>query len=261
MPEELILSEHTSPVFDFTKLKNAQEMLSCEGVIATLFYKINTNKPLQNNFLKNDFYEKFLLSQIADGTNPKDIFTPFENVILKNFWIWEQIKHTDFNKQQIVIAFIKEWCNSFPEDRQEITKIFLAITQGKTVCNELADIYEELAWYGSLGDYFRYKEINKQYNQKFDEIKNNVLADFSILEQNVGPEIWLENEKVMIRTTLWIAKHKMPLKININTAGLYEIASFESFGILKAKEFITIRDKLGYFKSFEETETYGFKFD
>lgn len=85
--EELILLEHTSPVFDKTRLKNAQQMLSCEGVLATLFYRINTNKILQDNYLEESFYNQFLLGPIPEGTEPKEFFTPKENVFLKNFYV------------------------------------------------------------------------------------------------------------------------------------------------------------------------------
>ncbi len=35
--------------YDHTRIKNAQEMLSCEGVLATLFYQINSDKTLNLN--------------------------------------------------------------------------------------------------------------------------------------------------------------------------------------------------------------------
>ena len=59
--EDLILLEHTSPTFDRTRLRNAQQMLSCEGAIATLFYRISSNAVLQDNFLPREFYKRLLL--------------------------------------------------------------------------------------------------------------------------------------------------------------------------------------------------------
>jgi len=260
-PEEIILLEHTSTIFDFTKLKNAQQMLSCEGVLATIFYRINTDKLLQNTYQENKFYNYFLLSSILDGITPKDIFTPFENVMLKNFWVWNKIKNRDFDKHQILIEFIKEWCNSFPSDKDEILKLFIAITIGKTINNELGDIYEKMSWYGSIGDIHQYRFYSNMYIQTFIKLKTEVFSDSSLLEKNIGTELWIESSKVQIRTTLWDKDNKMPLYININTASEYEIASFWNMDISTAKMFIKKRDEIGYFKSFEEAAKFGYTFN
>ncbi len=75
--EELILLEHTSPHFDGTRLKNAQQMLSCEGVLATLFYRINNNKKLQNGYKDKGFYERFLVSGLPDEVGGRENFFTF----------------------------------------------------------------------------------------------------------------------------------------------------------------------------------------
>ena len=259
--EALILAEHTSPIFDFSKLKNAQQMLSNEGVLAALFYRIDTDDILQNTYGEEAFYNHFLRSPIPDGIKAKDMFTPFENVMLKNFWVWNKIKNEDFNAHNITIAFIKEWCSSFPEDKNELIKLFIATTVGKTVTDQLGNLYEKMAWYGSLGNYEQYNIQSKMYVQKFIELKEAVLTDISLLEKNIGPELWVENPDIQVRTTLWDAKHKMPLYININTASVYDIASFWNMDLTKAQEFIKKREAMGYFKSFDEAAGFGYKFN
>ena len=112
--EESILLEHTSPVFDKTRLKNAQQMLSCEGVLATLFFRINTNNILQNTYRDESFYNQFLLNPIPKDSKPEELFTPMENVFLKNFYVWDKIKGGLTPESTIFIEFIKQWCNSFP---------------------------------------------------------------------------------------------------------------------------------------------------
>lgn len=260
-PEEIILLEHTSTIFDFTKLKSAQQMLSCEGVLATIFYRINTDKFLQNTYQDNMFYSHFLISSIPDGIAPKDIFTPFENVMLKNFWVWNKIKNRNFEQHRILIEFIKEWCNSFPVDKEEILKLFIATTIGKTINNNIGDIYEKMSWYGSIGDIQQYRYYSNMYIQAVSKLKTELLSDINLLEKNIGPELWIENNKIQIRTTLWNKKNKKPLYININTASEYEIASFWDMNISKAKMFIKKRDEINYFKSFEEVAKYGYTFN
>lgn len=259
--EQTILLEHTSTIFDFTKLKNAQQMLSCEGVLATIFYRINSDTLLQNKFQNNEFYNRFLQSPIPNGVTPKDIFSPFENIMLKNFWVWNKIKTRDFNKDQILISFIEEWCNSFPEDKNQLLTLFISITVGKTVDNSLGDVFEKMSWYGNIGDINKYMYYRKIYNEIFLKLGKEVISDIRLLGKNIGPELWIENCDVPVRTTLWDEKRKKPLNVNINTASEYEIASFWKMDISKAKLFIKKRDEIGYYKSFEEAASYGYTFN
>ncbi len=258
-PEELILLEHTSPAFDKTKLKNAQQMLSCEGVLASLFYRINTNQFLQNNYLEKSFYNQFLLGPIPESTEPKEIFTPMENVFLKNFYVWDKIKERLTPESTIFIEFIKQWCDSFPEDKQEIIKLFVMMTVGKTVTDDIGKTYEVMSYHGIIGDYQKFRELATQVLEKASGLTKKIMAEEISLEENVGPQIWVKNEDFLIRTTLWNPQNKKPLCINLNTASEFDLASFPNINLEKAKLIIQKREELGYFKSLEQAKTFGFK--
>lgn len=251
-PEDLILLEHTSPVFDKFRLKNAQQMLSCEGSIATLFYRINTNKTLQNNYLEKDFYERFLLSPIPDGVEIQDIFNPFENVFLKSFLVWSKIKDSITDESIVFIDFIREWCNSFPDDREEMFKLFIMTTKGKTVNSELGKVYEHMAYYGTVGNIQKLKELLSEYSNTVNDLVTSAIKDEKMLFANIGPQIWVENKDFLIRTCLWDPDNKKPLKINLNTASEFEIAALPNMDLEKAEEIIRKRDLAGYFKSLED---------
>ena len=94
----------------------------------------------------------------------------------------------------------------------------------------------------------------------FGEMNKSVISDPSLLTSNIGPELWIENPDLKIRTTLWSDKEKKPLMVNINASSVYEIASFKNFDVVMAREFIKKRDELGYFTSMEEALKFGFKF-
>ncbi|MDT8719681.1 helix-hairpin-helix domain-containing protein [Clostridium sp. 19966] len=249
---DTIMLEHTSTIFDKINLKNSQEMLSCEGVIATLFYRISTNKILQNNFLSKDFYNNFLLSNISNETDAKELFTPFENVMLKTFWTWYKIKD-NLNENSIpFIEFIKMWCECFPEDKQELIKLFISTTVGKTISNDLADIYEKAAYNGMIGNIQAlidaYNEYKKTFNNLCDMIENYDIA----IDKNIGKEIWIENSHVKIRKCFWLNEEMIPLKINLNTASLYDLMSFPKITLEKATEILKERVKKGYFNTVDE---------
>jgi hypothetical protein len=259
--EELILLEHTSPVFDRTRLKNSQQMLSCEGVLATLFYRINSNTVLQNSYQDNAFYDRFLLRSIPAGTTAEEIFTPMENAFLKNFYVWDKIKGKLNPESSIFIEFIQEWCRSFPEDREEILKLFIMTTVGKTVTQDLGKTYEAMSYHGMIGDYQRYREQAGQFGDEASSLTQKVLKGELELDANVGPQIWVENKDFLIRTTLWNPDYKKPLSVNLNTASVYDLASFPKTGLDKAKDLIKKREELGYFTSLEQAKKHGFLFD
>ena len=252
--EDLILLEHTSPIFDKCRLKNAQQMLSCEGVIATLFYRINTNKTLQNNYLEKDSYRRFLLSPIPDGVEIQDIFNPFENIFLKSFLVWSRIKENITEESVVFIDFIKEWCNSFPDDKEEMFKLFIMTTLGKTVNSELSSIYEKMAYYGTVGDLQKLQGLFPEYSSILNDLMMTAFKDEKMLYANIGPQIWVENKDFPIRTCLWEPDNKKPLKVNLNTASEFEIATLPNMDLEKAEEVIRKRESAGYFKSLEDAK-------
>ncbi|MCB0278052.1 MAG: helix-hairpin-helix domain-containing protein [Calditrichaeota bacterium] len=252
--EEKILLSHTSPIYDPSRLKNAQEMLSSEGVLATLFYKMNTNQILQNNYQDKSFYNAFLLSAIPDNLDIKTVFSGFENVMLKQFWIWRMLNRKDLAGKAPLLEFIREWINAFPEDKTELISMFIGMTAGKTVNNRLADLFESLSLHGMVGNYSRYAESRKQYRQELEQMINDVINGRAKIDGNIGPEIWIENQNLKIRQALWMEEPKSQLRININTADEFDLSSFVNIDLETARRIIHERDKLGYFSTMAQFE-------
>lgn len=259
-PEHMILLYHTSPIFNVCKLKNAQQMLSSEGMLSSIFYRINTSEELQNNYQDNSFYNKFLISPIPSELKPQDIFSPYENVMLKNFFVWYKIKDKLNNgNKPILIEFINEWCSSFPEDKKYILELFIKCTIGKTVSDEAGKIYEQASYAGITGDYMKFRNLMNAYSATIDEVLKNVITGELSISNNIGNEIWVEYPDLQVRTTLWFDKNKVNYRINLNTVSEYELALYKNTGLSKAKDIINARERVGFFKSPEEAEKYGFK--
>jgi hypothetical protein len=257
--EEIILLEHASPIFDKTRLRNGQQMLSCEGVLATLFYRINTNETLQNSYRDNEFYNHFLIIPIPTQLKPQQIFNPFENVMLKHFWIWSKLDKKVTSESILFLEYIQGWLESFPEDENEIIKLFLLTTAGKTVSNELGNVYEELGFYGMIGNIQKFREYFKEYQKVFTTLEQRVLKEKSSLGENVGPQLWIENKSLLVRRALWDPSRKRPLWINLNTASAYDLASFPEISMKKAHNLIQLRNDLGFFKSIQEAKDHGWR--
>ncbi len=257
--EELILLEHTSPEFDITRLKNGQQMLSCEGVLATLFYRINTNESLQNNFLDREFYNRFLLSPMPDDLEPEDLFSSFENVMLKNFWVWNRLNTVELEGRHLFIEYIKEWSRAFPDDKEEIFKLFILTTAGKTINNDLGSAYERMAYAGLVGDIQKFRGIFPEFSSIYEDLIKKIFSGELSLESNMGPQLWIRNTDFLIRRTLWDVSRKLPLSINVNTASAFELSAFSGISLEKAEQIIRRREELGYFRSMEDAEAAGFK--
>ena len=256
--EDMILLEHTSPVFDFTGLRNGQQMMSNEGMLASLFYHINTNKALQANYRDAEFYKAFLLQPLPKEISPGDVFSPYENVVLKNFYVWHLMKEKSrLNEKPVFTEFVRLWCEAFPEDKKELLEIFINVTAGMTITRELGEVYEKTAHFGVVGDYFSFMEMMKEYREQLEEVFHRVSGNMDLLDANVGPELWVENKNFQIRRYLWVPNMKTNLNVNINTASVYDLATFLGMSMERAEGVIKKRREIGYYRSLAQARKAG----
>jgi hypothetical protein len=254
-PEQRILLEHTSPAFDHTRIKNAQQMLSCEGVIATLFYHLNTDEKLARNYLPADLYTPFLVKPIPAGTKPEQIFSPLENMMIKNFMVWDRMKRRDISGSPFMV-WLEEWYRLFPGDREQILRQFIRITHGTTVSPALAKLSGKINYLGQIGEYQEFKALLPRYQDEVKKLVDACMTDPAKLFANIGPELWVRSKSVKIRRTLWMQEPVNFLAVNLNTASLAEMEAF--LGQAKASEFIAKRTELGFFDSIGQIRQSGF---
>jgi hypothetical protein len=258
--KDLIFLDHTSPLFDPCRLKNAQEMLACEGVIATLFYRITSDSVLQHHYRDTAFYAPFLIHPMPAGSSPDQVFTPFENALLKCGLVMHSMKDRIDSNGVPFIELVKEWCRVFPEDKEELLSIFLRTTVGRTVTDSLALLYEKMAYLGMVGQYKEYGELRKAYEAAVERLKDDVAAGRREIDANVGPQLWVENKELSIPVTLWSPEPIYPLAVNLNTATVFDLASFRGISKTQAQKIIRARDGQGWFKSLDEARRYGFTY-
>lgn len=195
-PKDLILLEHTWPVFDPLKLKNAQQLLSSEGFLATFFYRVNTNQSIANNYQDRDFYNNFLVQNLPESLSPKEVFCLFENVVLKHFYVWDSMEKNPGGNLPLLIDYVLRWCDYFPEDKEEMIALFIRLTNGKSMGEELTDIFLQLSYNGIIGDIDRFLELFGRYSITYQEFLKQALNDPELLSANIGPERWVENTHV-----------------------------------------------------------------
>jgi hypothetical protein len=112
----LLSIAETSTVFLPTELKNGQQMLASEGVIATLFYRIVNDEQLRNHYRESLFYQPFLQYASMD---PTKAITPYQNINLKLFAAMAELTDTDRN-QPAIVRLVKRYATLFPDEAYDI---------------------------------------------------------------------------------------------------------------------------------------------
>ncbi len=255
---QLIYLEHTSPIFDPCRLKSAQAMLSCEGVLATLFYRFDTDSLLTNNYREKAFYDHFLLKPLPESIDVKSVFSPLENVLLKNAYVWSRMKGHINDSTAPIVEFVKTWGEIFPDEKKKIVSLFLLTTVGKTVNDNVGRIYEETAYSGMIGNINKYRELASQFMTAFSALRDSVLDGQLVLDANIGPQLWVENKDFLIPQTIFFPEPTAPLNVNLNTASVFELAALKGMSMESAAKLITERDRRVFFKSLDEVKSLGF---
>ncbi len=263
-PARRILLEHTSPLFDRTRLKNGNQMLACEGVLATLFYRIATSPALRENYAPAAFYRPFLLGDLPPGVSPRDVFSPFENVMLKSFRAWEGMKGagggeraTDTAKPPFP-AFVDAWARAVPSDREELLRILLETTAGRTADPGPGRLLEKAAPPALVGDYFAFRPALDEYEKALAGLTARVLSGEVDPGAALGPEIWVENPGVKVRRVLWSDEELNPLRLDLNTCSEWDLTTFPGIPPERARSIVAARDKAGFFRTIEEAKAAGF---
>lgn len=238
------LEKITSPVFSNIKLKNGHQMLASEGVIATIFYRIVTDKILQQNCINSNFCDDFTLEE-KNGP-----FTPFENVYLKILYLFNKYLGSNFdNSRSPMIILLKGWMETFPKDKERVVAILLQTTHGKTATNVMSNIAEEIAYLGQTGDIEGFIENLQLYNKSLEELKRKILSGELKIDENVGPEIWIYNENFLVPDNIFTKKRNKPLAMNLNSATPIYFEIIPHITKEMAEKIVNIRDKYGPFES------------
>jgi hypothetical protein len=240
---QLFVSAETSTAFLPTELKNGQQMLASEGVIATLFYRMVNDQQLRNHYREASFYQPL----IHDGSiQPEKIITPYENVNLKLFAAMAELGGTDRNRPAIV-RLVELYAALFPDEAKRIYTIFIETTWGATVSQELALRMELAAEAGGRGD------INAFRKDRPFTLLNSTIAEVvdgkRTLDANLGPELWLLNPEFKIARAMWETERTLPLTINLNTAMEPELMTIPGIDQATAQKIVAARHTRGYFQN------------
>jgi hypothetical protein len=256
-PEERLLLAHATPIFDPTRLRNAQQMLASEGVVATILERIAASEPLATSWREAEFYRPFLASEPPE-LRPEELFTSFENLYLKHFWVWRTLDAADDEgARPLLVRYLETWIAAFPADRETLLGIALGTTVGTTCDPELGRRFLAVTRAGVLGDYAGYRQARVAYEERFAQILRRLVDGSLALDAEVGPELWIEVPGVTIRHALWSPEPRSPLRINLNTADALELAALPGVDATRAADLLARRAERRYFRSLDELRELG----
>ena len=266
---QLFLDSETSPDFIWDQLKNAQEMMACEGVIATLFYRIVNDDRLRSQYRDAGFYQPFLSSELSipghsgksadsrlpgnDGAEIKKAIPPYENVNLKLFAAMRRVAAESGDAQQpLLIRIVNAYARLFPEDSEAIHGVFLKTTRGATASQELAAAFESAAAAGRRGDIAAFRRRSGEAFSLLKATTDRVVHGKLALEANLGPELWVLNSRFQIAPAVWEHDRTLPLTLNLNTAAEAELMTLPGVNLELARRIVAERRARGYFHSLDE---------
>jgi hypothetical protein len=249
----VFLDGETSTEFLPNTLKNAQEMMASEGVVATLFYRLVSRESLRNRYREPAFYSQFLEANAGRDADPQKEISPYENANMKLFAAMRQIApQAGDSGRPLAIAIIDAYAKLFPEEAKTAYDLFLATTYGVTVSQEAATAFERAAVAGQVGDIDSYRQNSHAAFSLLDQITNHVAKGDLRLDANLGPELWLLNDDFKIAPAVWERDRTLPLSINLNTASEPELMTLTGVDSALAARIVSTRHSHGYFHSLDE---------
>lgn len=155
-----------STAFDMARLRNGQQMLSSEGVIATLFYR-----------------------WMVPGEGSRDAIVArysqlFRTMATSRDWTFRP-------DSPVFLDVVDHYCADVPADCARVRGLFLDTTYGATADATLPRTTEAMAERGRIGDMKGFVEGLKQGRAQMAQLQARVAQQPSLLRAMLGPDLWL----------------------------------------------------------------------
>jgi DNA uptake protein ComE-like DNA-binding protein len=191
----LAVSPDATPLFDPGELKNGQQMMTSEGVIATLFYHLLDQPSPSTAALRSRYTDLMRTLRAVDASAPD----PGTAVFLR---------------------LVQEHIRLFPERRSAWLSTVIGMTYGATVDAHLARASGELALLGRAGDAEAFAARLAPARKALTECVEAVARDPNRLGAALGPELWTSAPQASASASQQgpTAADPTPAAVNLNTA-------------------------------------------
>lgn len=238
--------------YDSGAVRNAQQMLSSEGVAATFFYRLVCDPAVQKRYRDREFYAPFLSGDAAP--DPAARFTPLENAYLKIIFAkHELLKNYAKDKLEsggpLLFDFAAQYARSFPEDSKDVLTHFYMTTYFTTVLDDASALYRNLdcgAHFTLFDPALPKAAVQEAFNRIQGVLTSAATAEVSA--RCLGEPLWIQND----RFDLGEKDSPMTLSINLNAAEKFELLTLPGVDAPAAERFLARREKSIFFKSIDE---------
>lgn len=230
----------TSSAFTPEKLKNGNQMMASEGVIASVFYQMYQHELFKNTFLDDTFYSRF-------GVDKNDI-DPLINLYIKIFFAISKI---DLRKPTLMIDFIQSYGEEFSNEKRELYDVFLKVTHYSTVSSNAIESFGKLYRIGRRGEVNAFKDILIHNRAWKKDLFERILSGEISLDQALAGQLWINSDED-ITPIPWEPEQKVKYRFEINTATEIDLLSLDGMTLEHAENLIKTRDSQCGFKSVDE---------
>ena len=237
---ELHMAHITSSAFMPERIKNANQLLSSEGAIASIFYYIYINDIFKNSYSDKAFYTSF-------GVD-RDSVDPMQNLYLKILYVMSGL---DMSKPTLTTEFIKAYGDNFPAEKKELYSLFASLTYFSTVSGDARHTFERLYRIGRNGEVESFRTALRESAELRTLLIERLLSGEVSLDAAVRPDIWAQGNEY-ITPTPWNPGARVRYQFNINSATAVDFLSINGMTLNRAEQLVLQRERLGGFKSLEE---------
>lgn len=238
--QHLHMAHITSSAFMPEQLKNGLQAISSEGVVASFFYQM-----YRSDLLKQTKAPDAVCQNCGISLNELD---PETRRYGKIFYALSQV---DLRKPSLLIDFLRAYCVSFPDEREELLRIFLRVTSFVTVDEAAAELFGSLYRIGRRGEpaIFQQKLIaaRRWKQEKLEEILCGTLP----LDKAVYPSIWLEGDKEVCPVP-WDPEETVRYRFDVNAATAIDYFSLHGLSLPDCAALVELREKRRGFQSIQE---------
>lgn len=248
---QLFLSGESSSAFAMEALRNGQQMMASEGVVATIFYRLVNDERLQKHYRETAFYEPFT-RQAAKAGVARETFNGYENINLKLYAAISELRRKPLTADRpLMLELVAAYGRLFADEKAIAYEIFINTTMGATASAAAVPMIEQLARDGQTGDAAFISALPKA-RKFFAELIGDAASDRVALDANLGRELWILNRRFRTGRSALDGERTIPLTTNLNTATISELMTLPGVSSEMARRIIESRKAQGYFQSLDD---------
>ena len=215
-------SAQRSTLFDIERLKNGNQMLASEGVVATLFYRWLAPGPGDERALPERYGRMFDAFAALDKRNPGA-------------------------DAPLMLQLVDSYRSLFSQESERMLTILLDTTYGATADASLTPAVESVAARGRSGDMAAFVGELQSSRKSFAALRDSVLKDPTKAGAALGPNIWLLSDAPMGGPD-----KNAKFSINLNTAERDDLLKLPGLDAASADELLTSRRRDGLFRNLDD---------